>query len=151
MHALIIQKEQADFDQSAVELLALSRGSLGSVIEPSGLYLETSNLDTIGASANPPAAKVPEKLMLEEVSDFEDSDDSGPYVDPLKAVKSPTKVTSECSTDQVEKHSVFENPESPSFGNIDSPDSLLGAPASRVSPHWSTQNQFFPLGCQLTP
>ena len=145
----LIEEEETELNSSVVDLFTLSSDSPGEGAEPSGLYLETSNFDTAGATANP-SARVPENLNLED-SDCGHSDDSGHYLDPLKAVKSPTKeVTSEGSARQ-EEHPVFENPESPSFGNIDSPDSLLERPVQRISPDWSTQNQFFPPGCLLTP
>ena len=72
----IIQKEQADFDQSAVELLALSRGSLGSVIEPSGLYLDTSSSEELGA-----ASLAPEVVRLEPTVHLDTIEETA-FVDP---------------------------------------------------------------------
>ena len=82
-----------------------------------------------------------EEVNLDFSLDQESSDDSCDYVDPLHAVKSPVK---DC--EKIEAvDSVFENPDSPAFGNIDSPDSpyLPRPSSSRDTFSWSSNNQFF--------
>ena len=92
--------------------------------------------------------KAPLISVLEQLSDFENSDNL--YLDPLHAVKSPVK-TASGSDHILEQPPVFVNPESPGFGDIDSPDSLVVRRDSGDSSDWSTLNQFFPPGCLQTP
>ena len=84
----LIQQEEAELDRSALELWSLS-SNLGEDLEPQGYILETSSFDDIGAAAGPLNTD-PEIPNLENINELEESDDSG-YLDPLQAVKSPTK------------------------------------------------------------
>ena len=144
----LIEQEEAELDKSAVELLTLSTELYGEEPDPQGIYTETPSLN-INKPTDSPAVDVSEEEILDSSKEQEDSDDSCHYVDPLHAVKSPVK---DCELIET-VDSVFENPNSPAFGNIDSPDSLyLARPSSSENtPSWSSTNQFFPPGCEGTP
>ena len=146
----LIEQEEAELDKSAVELLTLSTELYGEEPDPQGIYTETPSLNIDKPTASP-AVDVSEEENLDSSIEQEDSDDSCHYVDPLHAVKSPVKAEDCEEIESVD--SVFENPHSPAFGNIDSPDSLyLARPStSRDTPSWSSTNQFFPPGCESTP
>ena len=143
-----IEQEEAELDKSAVELLTLSTELYGEEPDPQGIYTETPSLN-INKPTDSPAVDVSEEVILDSSKEQGDSDDSCHYVDPLHAVKSPVK---DCELIET-VDSVFENPNSPAFGNIDSPDSLyLARPSSSGNtPSWSSTNQFFPPGCEGTP
>ena len=138
----LIKKEQAELNKSVIELWNLS-AEPDEELEPTGLYLETPNLQGIEALPKP-LEKAPLISVLEQLSDFENSDNL--YLDPLHAVKSPSG-----SDHILEQIPVFVNPESPGFGDIDSPDSLVVRRDSGDSSDWSPLNQFFPPGCLQTP
>ena len=144
----LIEQEEAELDKSAVELLTISTELYGEEPDPQGIYTETPSLNIDKPTASP-AVGVSEEEDLDSSTEQEDSDDSCHYVDPLHAVKSPVKDCEEIES----VDSVFENPHSPAFGNIDSPDSLyLARPSSSSdTPSWSSTNQFFPPGCESTP
>ena len=108
----IIQSEEAEFDKSAVELTTLAE-NIAEDTAPPGLYLETgANFHQPGTF--PTATNLPEQPGVVPVATTveggtdntsgTDSDDEQ-YEDPLHAVRTPTKVTSEGT----EENPVFEN------------------------------------------
>ena len=112
------EQEKAEIDKSAVELFELSTELYDEEPNPRGIYAETPSLNITDPAARP-AVDVSEEANQDFSFDKENSDDSCDYVDPLHAVKSPVKDCEEIEA----VDSVFENPDSPAFGNIDSPHS----------------------------
>ena len=88
---------------------------------PPGLYFETTNIDDSGAASRP-REESPERLSVENEIDFSSASEDLDYIDPLHAVRTPTKqVISEGVVNPEDRiHPVFDSPESPLFGNLGS-------------------------------